>query len=72
MFLLDFPYDKEYYKHHSFLLIARGYDWSKNWMFSAHIYQVYLARKDELDNKYNYEGWKMYIELMKHHYKYYN
>ena len=68
MFLLDYQYDKEYYKHHSFILISRCFDLSHNWLYTAHIYKCYEAYKNELIDKDHYEAFKTYIEFIKHSY----
>lgn len=69
MFILEYPYNKEYYQHHSFILLMRGFDWRENWLYTSHIYQAYNAYKDKLIDREHYEAFKAYMEFIKHSYK---
>ena len=69
MFILDYPYEKEYYKKETLNLISKSFDWSENWLYSQHIYLTYQAQKDVIIDKEHYEGFKQYMALIKHTFK---
>jgi hypothetical protein len=69
MFMLNFPYEKEYYKKWNYE-VFNDYDFSKNWELSTHLWMSYSSHKDEIISKNHFDAFKMYMNMMKEVYKY--